>query len=79
MASPDANQIAEDPDRRFMNAAEVADMFGIRRSFLYIQRHRGEAPGSLGFALIPNGRRLIWDREELLAYVERQKEARDNG
>ena len=56
---------------RLLTSEEVAERYRVTPSALWTQRHRGEAPGSLGMRL---GRRLLWDPEDLRAYEQQRKE-----
>lgn len=55
----------------YLTAEEVASMYRLTVSALYTQRHRGEAPGSLGAKV---GRKLLWRQSELDAWFDRTRE-----
>jgi len=55
----------------YLTAEEVAAMYRLSVSALYTQRHRGEAPGSLGAKV---GRKLLWRQSELDAWFDRTRD-----
>ena len=55
----------------YLTADEVAAMYRFTVSALYTQRHRREAPGSLGVKV---GRKLLWRQSELDAWYDRTRE-----
>lgn len=57
-----------DPD--YLTAEEVANRYRLTCSALYTQRHRGEAPGSLGVKV---GRKLLFRVSELDAWWDQEK------
>jgi len=59
---------------RLLTSEEVAERYRVTPAALWTQRHRGEAPGSLGMRL---GRRLLWDPEDLRGWESEQKRDRD--
>ena len=55
----------------YLTADEVAVMYRFTVSALYTQRHRQEAPGSLGVKV---GRKLLWRQSELDAWFDRTRD-----
>ena len=55
----------------YLTAREVAEQYRLTVSALYTQRHRREAPGSLGVKV---GRKLLWRQSELDAWFDRTRE-----
>lgn len=55
----------------YLTAEEVAEMYRLTVSALYTQRHRREAPGSLGAKV---GRKLLWRQSELDAWFDRTRD-----
>ena len=55
----------------YLTAKEVAAMYRLPVSALYTQRHRREAPGSLGVKV---GRKLLWRQSELDAWFDRTRD-----
>lgn len=59
-----------------LTADQVADWFQHTKPALYVQRHRGEAPGALSVKI---GKRLLWRRSDLEAWVESVFNAAQDG
>lgn len=57
----------------YLTALETAELLRLSRGSLYVQRHRGQAPGSLGRQV---GRKLLWRRTDLDAWFDEQSTAR---
>lgn len=55
------------PQDRLLTIAEVADFCRTSVDAIYMQRHRGEAPGALALKI---GKRLRWRPETLEAWLE---------
>ena len=59
--------------RRMLTAQDVAEAFGYTAGALYVQRVRGQEPGSLGFKA---GKRVLFDPADIEAYIAEQKAQR---
>jgi hypothetical protein len=57
---------------QLLTTEEVAEWARTTRSAIFSQRHRGEAPGSLGVRV---GRRILWRLEDLERWFEDQQKA----
>ena len=56
----------------YLLAAEVAELYRTTAGALHSQRHRGEAPGSLGVMV---GARILWKISDLDAWFADQQAA----
>ncbi len=61
---------------RLLTIDETAEMLRTSTSALYSQRHRSEAPGSLGIQV---GRRILWAETDLEAWWRSQQATNGNG
>ena len=54
-------------DRDLLTVEELARLLRVSPSAIHSQRHRGEKPGALGFAL---GRRIFYRRSDLDNFID---------
>lgn len=66
-----SNQVDE-----FLTVEELAALLRTTPSAIYVQRHRGQAPASLGVLV---GRKLIWRRRDVDAWWDSQLQTRTPG
>lgn len=57
-----------------LTVKEVADYFRLTPSALYVQRHRGERPGSLGIRV---GKRILYRPSDLDQYLNERRSEND--